>query len=71
MKFFIQDFFSKCDHIRKNLQICSHLLKRSLMENFIFCAVQIEHGGTRAGWRSALITTPIFFIQVDCSTPIS
>ena len=33
MKFSIIDFFSKCDQIR------SHLLKKSLMENFIFCAV--------------------------------
>ena len=33
------DFFSKCDQIRRNLQIWSHLLKKSLMENFIFCAV--------------------------------
>ena len=39
MKFFIKDFFSKCDHIRQKLRIWSHLLKKSLMENFIFCAV--------------------------------
>ena len=39
MKFSIQDFFSKCDQIRKKLRIWSHLLKKSWMENFIFCAV--------------------------------
>ena len=39
MKFSIKDFFSKCDQIRRNLRIWSHLLKKSLMENFIFCAV--------------------------------
>ena len=39
MKFSIQDFFSKCDQVRRNLQIWTHLLKKSLMENFIFCAV--------------------------------
>ena len=39
MKFSIKDFFSKCDQIRSKLQIWSHLLKKSLMENFIFCAV--------------------------------
>ena len=39
MKFSIKDFFSKCDHIRSFLRIWSHLLKKSLMENFIFCAV--------------------------------
>ena len=38
--FSIQDFFSKCDQIRKKLRICSHLLKKALIENFIFCAVQ-------------------------------
>ena len=40
MKFFIKDFFSKCDQIRSSLRIWSHLLKKSLMENFIFCAVR-------------------------------
>ena len=39
MKFSIKDFFSKCDQIRSFLQICSHLMNKSLMENFIFCAV--------------------------------
>ena len=38
MNFSIKDFFSKCDQIRKKLRIWSHLLKKSLMENFIFCA---------------------------------
>ena len=36
IKFFIKDFFSKCDQIRGKLQIWSHLLKKSLMESFIF-----------------------------------
>ena len=36
MKFSIRDFFSKCDQIRRRLRIWSHLLKKSLMENFIF-----------------------------------
>ena len=39
MKFSIKDFFSKCDQIRRKLRIWSHLLKKSIMENFIFCAV--------------------------------
>ena len=38
MKFSVKDFFSKCDQIRRKLRIWSHLLKNSLMENFIFCA---------------------------------
>ena len=39
VKFSIKDFFSKCDQIRSFLRIWSHLLKKSLMENFIFCLV--------------------------------
>ena len=39
MKFSIKDFFSNCDQIRSLLRIWSHLLKKSLMENIIFCAV--------------------------------
>ena len=41
-KFSIKDFFSKCDQIRSFLRIWSHLLKKSLMENFIFCVVQTQ-----------------------------
>ena len=41
MKFSIKDFFSKCDQIRSFLRIWSHLLKKSLTENFIFCAVTV------------------------------
>ena len=36
MKFSKKDFFSKCDQIRRKLQIWSNLLKKSLMENFLF-----------------------------------
>ena len=39
MKFTIKGFFSKCDQIRSFLRIWSRLLKKSLMENSIFCAV--------------------------------
>ena len=39
MKFSIQYFFSKCNQIRRKLRIWSNLLKKVLMENFIFCAV--------------------------------
>ena len=37
--FFIKDFFSKCDQIRRKLLNWSQLLEKSLMKNFIFCAV--------------------------------
>ena len=40
MKFSMKDFFSKRNQIRSFLRIWSHLLKKSLMEIFIFCAVQ-------------------------------
>ena len=39
MKFSIKDLFSKCDQIRRKLRIWSHLLKKSIKENFIFHAV--------------------------------
>ena len=42
MKFFIKDFFSKCDQILRKLRIWLHLLKKSLMENSIVCAVLIS-----------------------------
>ena len=47
MKFFIKDFFSECDKIRKKLRIWSHLLKKSLMENFILCTVLGYHLANR------------------------
>ena len=39
IKFSIKDFFSKCNQMRRKLQIWSHLLKKSLMENLFFCVV--------------------------------
>ena len=42
MKFFIKNFFSKCDQLSSFLRIYSHLLTKSLIENFIFCAVLID-----------------------------
>ena len=39
IKFSINNFFSKCDQICSFLRIWSHLLKKSLMGNFIFCEV--------------------------------
>ena len=48
MKFFLKDFFSQCDQIRGFLRIWLHLLKKSQMKNFIFCAGIIFHGfGTK------------------------
>ena len=39
MMFSIKDFFCKRNQIRRKLRIWSHLLKKSLMENIIFCTV--------------------------------
>ena len=36
---FNQDFFSKCEQIHSFQRIWSHLLKKSLIENFIFYAM--------------------------------
>ena len=41
-KFCFTDFFSICDQFRRNLQIYNiykNLVKKSFMENFIFCPV--------------------------------
>ena len=40
VKFSSKDFFSKCDQIRRKLQIWSYLIRHPLMENFIFGAVE-------------------------------
>ena len=40
MNFSIKDFFSRCNQICSFLQIWSYLLKKSLMEKWIFCAMK-------------------------------
>ena len=39
MKLFIKVFSSKCNQVHRKLWAWSHLLKKSLMENFNFCDV--------------------------------
>ena len=56
MKFSVKDFFSKSKQIRSFLRIWSHLLKKSLIENFIFCAVD-----ALIKWRS---NNPYIFIEL-------
>ena len=41
MKLSIKDFFCKWYQNWRKLQIWSHLLKKFLMKNFIFCAVKV------------------------------
>ena len=51
MNFSIKDFFSKCDQIRRKLQVWSHLLKKSVTENFIFCAVYVNSESGTVEWQ--------------------
>ena len=41
LSFPLTDFLNKCDQKRWKLRIWSHLLKKYVMENFIFCAVSV------------------------------
>ena len=64
MKFSIVDFFSKCDQIRSFLRIWSHLLKKSTMENFIFCAVfrfYLSHKFYNKNWTLFYPRWNVFF----------
>ena len=45
MKISVKDFF--CDQIRRKRRIGSHLLRKSLMESFIFCALGFGEFKTR------------------------
>ena len=42
IKFSFEDFFSKCGQIRSLLRIWSQLLKKSLVENSIFCVLNVS-----------------------------
>ena len=42
MQFSVTDFFSKCDQICRKRRIWSHLLKKSVIENSIFCAASVS-----------------------------
>ena len=52
MKFSSKDFFNKCDQIHSFLRIWSYLLKKSLMINFIFCAVSEQVFGNWDAWNA-------------------
>ena len=49
MKFSVKNFFSKCEQIHIKLTIYSHLLNKSLTENFILFVVNII-GFTTESW---------------------
>ena len=44
MKFSTKDYYSKCDQIRSFLRIWSHLLIKTIMENFILGSVLMLPG---------------------------
>ena len=54
MKFSVKNFFSKCDQIRSFLQTGSYLLKKSSMENFLFCTVGSQSIGSSKKWYCGL-----------------
>ena len=66
MKFSIKYFFSKCDQIRSFLRIWLHLLKKSAMEIFIFCAMVLsgKHcNGCQTLHKTVTITIEILYLH--------
>ena len=59
IKFYIKDIFSKFAQIHSFLCIWSHLLKKSLMENSVFCAV---HSGSDV---SAILINLFLFLSLS------
>ena len=67
MQLSIKDSFIKCDQIRRKLRIWSHLLKKSLMENFIFCAVSGLSYYVDANWPFRRQIHVQFFLLLLCT----
>ena len=65
MKFSIKDFFSKCNQIRRFLRIWSHLLKKCLMENFFFCAVNVKLFVDNASLSSVVNNASVFASRLN------
>ena len=61
VKFSINDFSSKCDQIRSFLRIWSHLLEKSLMENFFLCSV--DFGAQFTDQKKPQVTIQISFVR--------
>ena len=62
MKFSKEDFFSKCGQICRFLRVWSYLVKKSFMENFIFCAA-CNYKTTTTRWD---FTTLENYYLLDC-----
>ena len=60
MKFSTKDFFSKCDQMPSFQRIWSHLLKKSLIENFSFCA---EYKNVVKALEHSLIYPDYYFVS--------
>ena len=60
MTFSIKEFFSKCVQIHRKLQIWSHLLKKSLTKNFIFCTVRFLFSFTIRGTSGEISQGKVF-----------
>ena len=77
MKFSVKDFLRKCDQIRRFLRIWSYLLKKSLMENFIFYVAKIFETKSRnygtIGFSTKYITADFlqFFSKIEKKLPLS
>ena len=59
--FSIKDLLSKRDEIRMKLRIWLDLLKKSLMENFTFCAVLLN---LNRSWLSGALIDVLHFVQL-------
>ena len=62
MKFSITYFFRKCNQIRCFLRIWSHLLKKSILENFIFLCSERFYQHCRVVFRTLLNTNDEVFL---------
>ena len=70
IKFSIKDFFSKYDQIGWKLRIWSHILKKSLMQNFIFCPLTLVKGlvlSYMSTTNLSIISRPFFKIPISSS----
>ena len=73
MKFSIKGFFSKSDQIRRKLRTWSHLQKKSLMENFIFCVISVIYRvleKVEEEQAEGVLTVPILITQAQFKKPI-
>ena len=66
IKFSTKHFFSKCDQIRRKLRMWSHLLKETLMENFIFSCSVTWRIWLVSLWRLLICTSK--FLYLYCRT---